>query len=382
MSYNRDTLSKPLANVQGLVSGSVPSLQTYNHRPLRKYEAIVLENKVQGDGNMIRVLLSEMLPLETGHLRNNPIPMKRVYTDARGRVKQAVGTHNNNITAQWYNTNGFRKSPPDVQRDERVLVWQLHDSDTWYWEECNRDTMTHRRLETVVHSINADKQVGGTNEHHDENNTYYQEFSSHNKSVTIATSKMNGEFTTYMIQINAGEGAMFLKDGVGDGDTADNFIEINSKEKKVWLRNVFKVGLELNKNDINTYCVDDHNEKVGRNKVIQIGNDETVTIVGNRSLKIGGNQQHEITGDMTITVNGKGEVTISGDCVIKAASVKIDTPETTVTGNVNIDGALNVKGSTSLGGGGSVTGNMAISGNLSAQGPVDFPSGGNINGYD
>lgn len=212
MSFKQghETSSRPIGAISGLVSGSVPSLQTFNYRPLRKYEAIVLENKIRGDGNMIRFMFSEVLPLETGHIRNNPIPMKRVYTDARGRVKQASGTHNNNFTAVWYNTDGFRKTPPDVQRDERVMVWQLQDSDTWYWEECNRDAMTHRRLETVVHSINADKQVGGTNENHDDVNSYYQEFSSHNKSVTIATSKKNGEFTDYMMQINA-------KDGVGGG---------------------------------------------------------------------------------------------------------------------------------------------------------------------
>ena len=52
-------------------------------------------------------------------------------------------------------------------------------------------------------------------------------------------------------------------------------------------------------------------------------------------------------GDVTLTTETTVDVTAKGAATIKAASIKLDTPETHITGNVTIDGSTTLKAITS-----------------------------------
>lgn len=313
-----------------------------NSQP-RKYEAIVMANRIHSSGNYVRFSIPELLPLTSGVMVDNPVPMRRKYRDGRGRIIVARGTHNNNFEAVYFSRDSYRKTPPDVQLGERIHVWQQGDTDLWYWEPTNLDSQSIRRSETVVQSVNADKPTGPDSGKHDDTNTYYTEVSSQNKTYTISTSKANGEVAAYKIQINAGGGAIVIQ------DDQNNFIQLDTTTRTITAHNACDTEVKLHDNHISVKCNNNYNEKIGGNKTM------------------------EVSGNVNITVKG---------------NAKVDCPNTEITGNVKIGknveigGTLTVKGGTSMGGGGSVTGNMSISGTLSANGPVNFPAGGSIRGYD
>lgn len=326
----------------------------------RKFEAIVVENKVHSDGNRIRFVISELLPNTDGQLRNNPVPLKRNYIDARGRKYTSRGTHNNNFTATYYSNDTFRKTAPDVQRGERVLVWRKGLTDLWYWEPFNGDSMSKRRLETVVQSVNADKQKGGDPDRHEggaDGNTYYQEMSSQNKTYTVRTSKANGEVASYTFQINAGDGSIILCDDVG------NHIELDTTNMRIWMRNSAQTMVKLEGNNIEMYC----NEQC------------TATVGGNLTVNVNGDANVKVGGSSNIEVGGSSNVNVGGSTTLKSNGTTIDS-DVTITKNVNINGSLNVAGGTSLGGGGSATGSFSVKGNLDAS-SANLPGNNNINGY-
>lgn len=342
----------------------------------RKYEAVVVENKVHSDGNRIRFIISELLPNTDGQLRNNPVPMKRQYIDARGIKHTSRGTHNNNFTATYYSTDTFRKTAPDVQRGERVLVWRKGLSNLWYWEPFNGDSMSKRRLETVLQSVNADKQKGGDPEKHEggaDGNTYYQEMSSQNKTYTIKTSKANGEVAAYTIQINAGDGAIILCDDVG------NFIELDTVNKKIWMKNSVDTMVKLEKNNIDLFCHEHYTANIGGNATVNIKGNSSVTINGNSDISINGNSSLKVNGNVSANVGGSANIDVGGSASLKAPTTKIDST-VTITKDVMIQGGLTVSGGTSMGGGGTATGSFSINGSLSAS-SANLPGSNNINGY-
>lgn len=360
-------------------------------RSIQKFRAIVTDNKYQGDGNKIRVTPTTMTPLMRGHLTNNPLPMQRVYTDAIGRVITSKGTHNNNIIATYFSTDTYRKSPPDVQRGEHVWIWQNGDKTVWYWEPFNQDLTTSRRLETVVQAINADKPDGKDNKEYNEENTYYIENSSHNKTFTISTSAKNGEITTYLIQINAGKGSILIRDGL------NNFFEINSKDTIIWMKNACGTMYKMDKNNIDIFCNGDFTAKVGQNMSIQVGGNLDTKVEGNVGIQIGGNLDTKVDGNISTKAGGNLDTKIEGNVGAKAGgnyTVEIggtfsqksskntfDCPVTEFTGSVKIAKGLSVTGMSEMGGGGVTKGSMRVEGTLYSSGPVDFPAGGDINGY-
>lgn len=308
---------------------------------IRKYSAIAAENYDPKNGNWLRFTIPELTPWMTGHLQDNPLKMKRKYTNEFGVKGLSKGTHNNHLIGQYYSEDTYRKTPPDVQLGERITVWQKADSDTWFWTANTQDMMSKRRLETVVQTVNADKPTGEDSGVHDASNTYFVEMSSKNKTYTVQTSKVNGEVAAYTIQINAKDGIIVLCDDEG------NLIELATKTAEIILRNNYNTKIQLLKDSINIECDKDINVKAGGNLKADIGKDAMINVGGN--------------------------------CNIKASSVKIDAPNTVITGDVTIQKSLNVKGGTTMGGGGIAKGSMGVDGSFSVSGPSSL-SGGSSSG--
>lgn len=338
--------------------------------PIRKkYKASVVENKHQGDGNKVLFHIEELVPLTRGHLKDNPIPMKRVYTDSNGRVFTSRGTHNNNFVGEYYSNDSLRKTPPDVQRGEIILVWQKSDTDDWYWEDTTEDHLSKRRLETVVHAINADKPVGPDAEKYDDDNIYYTEMSSHNKTYTISTSEANKEIAAYKFQINAGEGSVVTQDNVG------NHIQIDTVGTEIHIHNANGTEIKLTRDNIWVFCRDKMEMQVGGNVIINVK--------GNADVNVQGTSNINVKGDTSLTTpnfNIKGNVNLEGNLAQKG--------NLSTSGTVDADGNVSSKaaitggdGSTMGKGGASIKGPLSATGSLKADGPVDFPSGGNISGY-
>lgn len=379
-SYNVATIANNVMHKIGDPTKEVPIR--------KKYKASVVENKHQGDGNKVLFHIEELVPLSRGHLKDNPIPMKRVYQDSNGRVFTSRGTHNNNFIAEYYSTDSFRKSPPDVQRGEIINVWQKADTDDWMWETTSEDNLTKRRLETVIHAVNADKPVGPDADKYDNDNTYFTEMSSHNKTYTISTSEANNEIAAYKMQINAGEGSVVTQDNVG------NHIQIDTKGTEIWLHNANGTEIKLTRDCIWVFCRDKMEVQVGGNAIIHVKGNSEIKVQGNSNIEVKGNSDINVQGNSNLGIKGTSNIEVSGDTSLK-------TPTFNIKANVNIEGNLNQKGNFSAsgtvaaegnisskatiqGGDGSSIGNNGadIKGPLKASGPVSFPAGGDIKGYD
>lgn len=379
-SYNVATIANNVMHKIGDPTKEVPIR--------KKYKASVVENKHQGDGNKVLFHIEELVPLSRGHLKDNPIPMKRVYQDSNGRVFTSRGTHNNNFIAEYYSTDSFRKSPPDVQRGEIINVWQKADTDDWMWETTSEDNLTKRRLETVIHAVNADKPVGPDADKYDNDNTYFTEMSSHNKTYTISTSEANNEIAAYKMQINAGEGSVVTQDNVG------NHIQIDTKGTEIWLHNANGTEVKLTRDCIWVFCRDKMEMQVGGNAIIHVKGNSEIKVHGNSNIEVKGNSDINVQGNSNLGIKGTSNIEVSGDTSLK-------TPTFNIKANVNIEGNLNQKGNFSAsgtvaadgnisskatiqGGDGSSIGNNGadIKGPLKASGPVSFPAGGDIKGYD
>lgn len=379
-SYNVATIANNVMHKIGDPTKEVPIR--------KKYKASVVENKHQGDGNKVLFHIEELVPLSRGHLKDNPIPMKRVYQDSNGRVFTSRGTHNNNFIAEYYSTDSFRKSPPDVQRGEIINVWQKADTDDWMWETTSEDNLTKRRLETVIHAVNADKPVGPDADKYDNDNTYFTEMSSHNKTYTISTSEANNEIAAYKMQINAGEGSVVTQDNVG------NHIQIDTKGTEIWLHNANGTEVKLTRDCIWVFCRDKMEVQVGGNAIIHVKGNSEIKVQGNSNIEVKGNSDINVQGNSNLGIKGNSNIEVSGDTSLK-------TPTFNIKANVNIEGNLNQKGNFSAsgtvaadgnisskatiqGGDGSSIGNNGadIKGPLKASGPVSFPAGGDIKGYD
>ena len=379
-SYNVATIANNVMHKIGDPTKEVPIR--------KKYKASVVENKHQGDGNKVLFHIEELVPLSRGHLKDNPSPMKRVYQDSNGRVFTSRGTHNNNFIAEYYSTDSFRKSPPDVQRGEIINVWQKADTDDWMWETTSEDNLTKRRLETVIHAVNADKPVGPDADKYDNDNTYFTEMSSHNKTYTISTSEANNEIAAYKMQINAGEGSVVTQDNVG------NHIQIDTKGTEIWLHNANGTEVKLTRDCIWVFCRDKMEVQVGGNAIIHVKGNSEIKVQGNSNIEVKGNSDINVQGNSNLGIKGTSNIEVSGDTSLK-------TPTFNIKANVNIEGNLNQKGNFSAsgtvaadgnisskatiqGGDGSSIGNNGadIKGPLKASGPVSFPAGGDIKGYD
>jgi hypothetical protein len=110
-----------------------------------------------------------------------------------------------------------------------------------YWV-CEGTDLKLRKLETVVWGISAtiDEDKDST----ERSNMYWIEFSSHSKTITLHTSKQNGEYCIYAAQFDMMQGRFVLTDDLG------NEFELNSKDTVMYMKNADGTTFELNKQNI------------------------------------------------------------------------------------------------------------------------------------
>lgn len=149
----------------------------------------------------------------------------------------------NTVEALWWNFNGIRVSPPDVKKDDDVLVLRLGDTDVYYWLDLNMANV--KRLECVVFAINADPK---SKIKQDLSNAYWFMMSSLDKSMHIHTSAANGEPFEWDIQLDTNESILIVQDSKG------NTIYINSKEDDIGMENSVGTKFQLVKQQIFGYA--------------------------------------------------------------------------------------------------------------------------------
>lgn len=232
---------------------------------------IVAENKKLGSMD-VEVTPTEELTMLDGEVTTHSDDYKASAQDTLGRNYESSVKAQATVTASWLRFgDANRMTSPDVRRGEAVMLYQFGDANKFYWMTIKQDAAL-RRLETVVYAISANPTEGAPM---NAENTYFFEWSSHRKSITLSTSKANGEPFAYRLQLNTGDGILQMADDVGNYQTFD------SKNTRMEWMNVNGSHVDLSKKEL-TFTIPDR-----------------VTI----------NTKHTQVNSPTITLNGVTNVT-------------------------------------------------------------------------
>ena len=221
----------------------------------------VAENKALGS-KIILVTPIEDLPLLDGDLKSNSQTKEATGKDASGVSYSLKVDVDNVVEAEWLPLGSNRKTAPDVRRGVRVVIWKYGDSDKYYWTTTGQDDHLFK-LETVLYCWSGTKDESATEQTPD--NSYFAEVSTHKKTITVKTSKANGEAFSYTIQVNAADSAVIVTDDAG------NYFELDSEERKLTLKNSDDTSVILDKRDLLFNAPDNLIAEAGQSIVFRCG---------------------------------------------------------------------------------------------------------------
>ena len=272
------------------------------------------ENKKLG----LRVL--EVTPIEDSPMLDGEINSDKVSDtvqseDAKGGKYNVKTTTANSIPATWLPIgSGNRHTAPDVRRGEMVVLYRYSDEDKFFWTTLH-DDLALRKLETVVYAWSGTKDEDVTEV--TAASHYFMEVSTHKGQINLQTSKANGEFCAWNIQLNTKEGFFQIKDDVG------NVFHFDAQEKQLSMLNADGTYLEINKQNM-TLNVPETLTVIAKNLIQQIGEDLNTTVGKGITEK---SATFDLKTDRTVNVNAgsTGTYKSSGPTLIDGKGVVIKT---------------------------------------------------------
>jgi len=256
---------------------------------------------------MCEVVLLEVSTLLDGEVTDRGVTENIDYLDGNDVKKARKEVTSASVPAKWYCQESNRITPPDVRRNEELIILRFADTGELFWVPRNTNRNT-RKLETVAWAYS------GTQDESDDSvtdqNHYIAKLSTHDKQFLFSTSDKNGEVCRWYVQIRADDGKFIICDDNG------NEVLIDSVNKLIRLINGDDALLELNGKDVNMDLPGNYN--------VNVKGDATFTVTGNASIKA---LTYVVTAD-NITFNGKsvfnGAVEIVG--ALAAAGAEFSGP--------------------------------------------------------
>lgn len=145
----------------------------------------------------------------------------------------------NSIRARWWKWNTNRVTSPDVCKEDSVMLFQLGDTDMYFWMDFNISNV--KRLENVIYAWAADP----ANQMADDfSNAYMLNVSPKEGHITLRTCMVNGEKAAFMHQFNTRDGTWVCQDHKG------NKYWINSIEDDVGFENAMLSKVNANKEEV------------------------------------------------------------------------------------------------------------------------------------
>ncbi len=255
----------------------------------------------------------------------NATEVSTVNFDTIGGKDTVTVQQGNSVPAKWIKYNSHQVFAPNVRRNDLVEVYRLGNTDQYFWVD--RNTANVKRLEDVVYAISADP---ANPMKEDLSNAYWFSWSSIDKTITLQTSKANGEPFAWNMQFNLGEGIFSIQ-----ADTGDE-VFINARDTIIGMINADGTEFELNKQNILGYAPD----------TMKVKADNLINFIC-KHFKV------EASDDVLIQTNSC--TTKASTILMQAKSVTSDAPNTTATGNLSVGGNISVGGAGRSGGGGNCT---------------------------
>lgn len=343
-----------------------------------------------GIASMNKHLDSEVLyavPIEVnqfgeGELDSEPEKFEGKGKDRHDEDYEVSVNHDSSVEALWLKSGHTnRRTPPDIRRGERVMLYRHSDSGAIFWESMGMDDHL-RKLETVVYTW-SDTQDEAKNST-DPDQCYQFEICTHTKQITLQTVKADEEPFAYTYQFNTGEGIVLLTDDV------KNFLQLDSPETCWTIKNKDGSYGEWNKREIMQYgpdsvTVEDEdgaygewrgkNVKIhGPNSVYVYDEDGSMTLWEKRKIKMHGPDKININDEAGAEIEWDGPnltIRVPGVLRIESSGATIEVSNGSMSTSLDGDLKSEIGGSTDK----SVSG----SSKTDVGGSIDEKAGGSIN---
>lgn len=312
------------------------------------------ENKAL-DSFELEITPTEVTPMVDGELSTNAQQLQTQGADSTGAQYQVNAPTAGTIKATWLPLGQpNRMTAPDVRRGEQVVVYRFGDTDKYYWNTMRND-LAFRRLETVVFAISATQTEGSKI---DKTNSYFLEISSHKKSITLSTSKANGEPYAYLFTFDLAQGKVSLSDDI------DNTLFLDSSQNQWHIQNGDGSFFDITKKAMSGYAEDSIDFKT---KAYSI---ESETYSLNASSSITEQTQNRTLtasqNEITATTTHNGDLTENG-------MFGLNGDMTTASGAEGGSGSITMAGNMTLEGSQTIHGDLTVQGTIHSPNQVDAP---------
>ena len=244
----------------------------------REYHGYAAADKAN-DERTLWVYSEELLPFLQGDISakeyENQIETSGNKESYSGTLKTA-----NAIQCIYRDTTANTSFPPSVRRGEQVLIYNLGDSNVWYWKSEGRNDNL-RRTDTVRYGVSGT--LKNTPELDDDNSYFIECDTREKKRIRISTSKVDGEKFRYLLELNADNSQVSLTDDDG------NMFIIQSEIPRVCMKNKSESLLDLNIENIIMACKGDMTLKTENGDItLQSGKHITQICKQNWTVNYGG----------------------------------------------------------------------------------------------
>lgn len=285
----------------------MPSYQSSRRVEYDGYSLTDLDPKAEPT---IKVLVPSLIPgALTGPVSAGEDTKTTSFFDPSNAKQQESVTTSNYILAYWEGKSNSKYAPL-VRYKEQVTVYQIGNSDKFYWEPKGRDSNL-RTLERHREEISATPVVGQENT---DDNTYYRETNSVEGYVRSKTSKANGEPFAYISHLDTKNGTFTFSD---DKSSGMNKIFVDSNNNIIHASNGDGVTVHLEGRNLSIEVPDSLTIKAGKqiyldSPIITLNKDQSGVIVFNsKSMTLNGSNY---IGNFT-TFGLNGTVKVSGPLV-------------------------------------------------------------------
>lgn len=287
------------------------------HNNFNVYIGIAVEDRAL-NSTILKVYLKELMPIVPESVKDDTASESfSIYDEVAGSTVSETVKVSNSFDAEYFGITTNRSFPPDVVKGEQVLVFRYADTDRYFWVSLGRNDNL-RRGEILRLAVSDD--MRNVKELNDDNTYLFEMNTRTKKTVTIKTSKSDGEKYSYRIQIDAKNNFLTISDDV------DNTIIIESDISRVKLRNTNGTTVDLLKENmilaapkrISIQCEDlvmnygsCSSYGVGDTRSYRVGDSYDV-LVGNKFEERIGIEKKEIAGDKIDVIKGSSMKHVKG----------------------------------------------------------------------
>lgn len=274
---------------------------------------IVAEDKPRGNERC------KIIPIETNFVNPTQVESVESLNEKQHASDNAMDnlqvTTGNAITAKWWKFNSNRVNPPDVKKEDYVLILRLGKTDIYFWIDLNFANV--KRLEDAVYAWSADPDNQMAD---DLSNAYVLNISSIDKHITLRTTMLNGEKAAFLFQFDNANGTWQCVDQKG------NKYYLNSVEDDLGFENAMLSKININKEDMFLFSKKSINletQTIKEKCKVRITEAAESVTFKTPSWKMDG-AEGEFTGNLTVLKDFtyKGEGTGIGTFTVSEAIIK------------------------------------------------------------